>query len=205
MKRLILTISAILCLASPAYAWMGVTMVGGGGGATGCVETTPDSQSTQDGMAQLGISGRSYLQTPFTAAGVGTYKVQTIYVKLLKIGDPNASGFTTITVALCATTNGTTQTGSCTDIGTISTSDLTTSYANYKLNYTTGDGYSLTNGTVYHIRLAVNAEGDASNYVRWGKNDAGFSGVYYDSDGAGNYNTVDADAQGDFVLKNCVE
>jgi hypothetical protein len=177
-----------------------VSCAGGQGAA--CVEGNPNSQTSESDYWLVGSASTNvYVNSSYVAAGTGTYTVKTLYVKLRKIGTPNY----TMTFALC-TSDGATppQPSSCTDIGSISTGDVSAdAYASYKLSYPTG--YSQTNGTRYHIRVSTSGYGSGSDYIRWaGDPTFATAGSYASSDGS-TWTAKDATFQHSFVLKNCVE
>lgn len=165
MLKIIANVLLFLFIAFNAYAGGGAVglMVAASGSAAVAACTTPDSNATGGTNGTLGHSA-PYEKIAASWTASSGYTDKSITISLLRVGDPNSVGFTTITPYIC-TDNAAKPSSTCQALdSTIATSTLTTSAADYCISITAG--YSISNATRYWLKLEGNALGNASNYVR---------------------------------------
>lgn len=208
MKRLIsLLLFITLCCAVQASARMNAYIAGSVVSASCGITDSQSSYPVTTSYMPVGKDATPdyiYVGTSFTAAGTGTYNIRTAYVYLNNNSATKVPH--TLTFYLCPISSTVpVANASCTAASaTLSSNDITTSYAEYKFQFA-APGFELTNGTQYAIKIHASDGLSASDYPQWGY-DAAVTGQWVKlSPDDTNWETVDGSAQAAFKLTTCVE
>jgi hypothetical protein len=202
MKKILIASLAILLISSAIEAYaLSAAVQAVCGANVSCTYTSMDALTGSGytgGLVGYNEENAYSKAMSWTEANAASgYTVKRVSVRLKKVGSPTF----TITVNICTNNETGPKPNTCTAIGTLAASGLTTSFVDYTVDYATG--YAIADSTRYWIALMPDAVGDSSNHVMWESSATGDENLSAAGSNGTWFNAADTSFAGYFSVYKC--